>query len=216
MTPSHARNHSDTSTAAGSGESAVGCCGCLGEAHDRRSIRVRPCHRRRRRLRTLRMRWPWRSCSGLRWSSRTCSPTGSCRASSRARGVRDARGPGLPSRPSNRSTHICPPSPERRRQLVSEDSPAAGLPALGGRGGGGPDRDGSSHRSRIGRILVGGTGERLLSGAPAPAAVAPARCASPAEGSRWWAVSSTAGRSRAEPFAGRQASRSRRRPGHAC
>lgn len=33
---------------------------------------------------------------------------------------------------------------------------------------------GSSHRSSIGRILVGGTGERLLSGASAPVAVAPA------------------------------------------
>ncbi|MGH2745828.1 MAG: universal stress protein [Thermoleophilaceae bacterium] len=33
---------------------------------------------------------------------------------------------------------------------------------------------GSSHRSRIGRTLVGGTGERLLSGAAAPVAVAPA------------------------------------------
>ena len=31
---------------------------------------------------------------------------------------------------------------------------------------------GSSHRSRIGRILVGGTGERLLSGASAPVAIA--------------------------------------------
>jgi hypothetical protein len=44
-------------------------------------------------------------------------------------------------------------------QLVSEDSPTAGLPALGGWGVGGPFRDGSSHRSKIGRILVGGTGE---------------------------------------------------------
>lgn len=33
---------------------------------------------------------------------------------------------------------------------------------------------GSSHRSAIGRILIGGTGERLLSGASAPVAVAPA------------------------------------------
>jgi hypothetical protein len=54
--------------------------------------------------------------------------------------------------------------PESRLQLLSEDSPAAGLPALGGRGGDGSDRDGSSHRSKIGRGLVGGTGERLLSG----------------------------------------------------
>jgi nucleotide-binding universal stress UspA family protein len=32
----------------------------------------------------------------------------------------------------------------------------------------------SSHRSTIGRVLVGGTGERLLSGASVPVAVAPA------------------------------------------
>jgi nucleotide-binding universal stress UspA family protein len=33
---------------------------------------------------------------------------------------------------------------------------------------------GSSHRSSIGRIVIGGTGESLLSGASAPVAVAPA------------------------------------------
>ena len=41
---------------------------------------------------------------------------------------------------------------------------------------------GSSHRSAIGRILVGGTGERLLSGASAPVAVAPAGYATPGAG----------------------------------
>lgn len=51
---------------------------------------------------------------------------------------------------------------------------------------------GSWHRSKMGRGLVGGIGERPLSGAPAPVAVAPARYASPARASRWWAVSSTA------------------------
>jgi nucleotide-binding universal stress UspA family protein len=67
-----------------------------------------------------------------------------------------------------------PSVPERRMQLVSEDSPAAGLHALAEREGATLLVIGSSHRSRIGRILVGGTGERLLSGAPAPVAVAPA------------------------------------------
>jgi nucleotide-binding universal stress UspA family protein len=64
--------------------------------------------------------------------------------------------------------------PERRMQLVSESSPAAGLHALAEREGATLIVVGSSHRSRIGRILIGGTGESLLSGASAPVAVAPA------------------------------------------
>jgi nucleotide-binding universal stress UspA family protein len=67
-----------------------------------------------------------------------------------------------------------PSVPERRMQLVSEESPAAGLHALAEREAAALIVLGSSHRSTIGRILVGGTGERLLSGAPAPVAVAPA------------------------------------------
>ena len=67
-----------------------------------------------------------------------------------------------------------PSVPERRMQLVSEDSPAAGLHALAEREAAALIVIGSSHRSHLGRILVGGTGERLLSGAPAPVAVAPA------------------------------------------
>jgi nucleotide-binding universal stress UspA family protein len=63
---------------------------------------------------------------------------------------------------------------ERRMQLVSESSPAAGLHALAEREGASLIVVGSSHRSRIGRILIGGTGESLLSGASAPVAVAPA------------------------------------------
>jgi hypothetical protein len=58
-------------------------------------------------------------------------------------------------------------------QLLAEGSPAAGLHALAEREGAALIVVGSSHRSRIGRILVGGTGERLLSGASAPVAVAP-------------------------------------------
>jgi nucleotide-binding universal stress UspA family protein len=62
----------------------------------------------------------------------------------------------------------------RRMQLVTNRSPAAGLQALAEREHAGLIVIGSSHRSAIGRIFVGGTGERLLSGAPAPVAVAPA------------------------------------------
>ena len=67
-----------------------------------------------------------------------------------------------------------PSVPERRMQLVAGDSPAAGLHALAEAEGATLIVVGSSHRSAIGRILVGGTGERLLSGASAPVAVAPA------------------------------------------
>jgi nucleotide-binding universal stress UspA family protein len=67
-----------------------------------------------------------------------------------------------------------PSGPERRMQLVAESSPAAGLHALAEREGATLIVVGSSHRSRIGRILIGGTGESLLSGASAPVAVAPA------------------------------------------
>jgi len=67
-----------------------------------------------------------------------------------------------------------PSVPERRMQLVAGDSPAAGLHALAEAEGATLIVVGSSHRSAIGRILVGGTGERLLSGASAPVAVTPA------------------------------------------
>jgi nucleotide-binding universal stress UspA family protein len=61
---------------------------------------------------------------------------------------------------------------EQRMQLLAEGSSAAGLHALADREGAALIVVGSSHRSRIGRILVGGTGERLLSGASAPVAIA--------------------------------------------
>ncbi|MGH2780884.1 MAG: universal stress protein [Thermoleophilaceae bacterium] len=67
-----------------------------------------------------------------------------------------------------------PSVPERRMRLVAVDSPAAGLHALAEREGAALIVIGSSHRSSVGRILLGGTGERLLSGASAPVAVAPA------------------------------------------
>jgi nucleotide-binding universal stress UspA family protein len=59
-------------------------------------------------------------------------------------------------------------------QLVAESSPAAGLHALAEREGAALIVVGSSHRSSIGRIVIDGTGESLLSGASAPVAVAPA------------------------------------------
>jgi nucleotide-binding universal stress UspA family protein len=67
-----------------------------------------------------------------------------------------------------------PSLPERRMRLFADSSPAAGLHALAEREGAGLIVVGSSHRSRIGRIVIGGTGESLLSGASAPVAVAPA------------------------------------------
>jgi nucleotide-binding universal stress UspA family protein len=79
-----------------------------------------------------------------------------------------------------------PSVPERRMQLVSEDSAAAGLNALAERERAALIVIGPSHRSRVGRILAGGTGERLLSGAPAPVAVAPGGYA--AAGARLQAV----------------------------
>jgi nucleotide-binding universal stress UspA family protein len=75
-----------------------------------------------------------------------------------------------------------PSVPERRMQLVTEASPAAGLHAMAEREGAALTVIGSSNRSRIGRILVGGTGERLLSGASVPVAVAPAGYAATASG----------------------------------
>ena len=67
-----------------------------------------------------------------------------------------------------------PSVPERRMQLVAGDSPAAGLHALAEAERATLIVVGSSHRSRVGRVLIGGTGERLLSGASAPVAIAPA------------------------------------------
>ncbi len=75
-----------------------------------------------------------------------------------------------------------PSVPERRMQLVSDESPAAGLHTLAEREAAALIVIGSSHRSKIGRILVGGTGERLLSGASAPVAVAPAGYTAPGRG----------------------------------
>jgi nucleotide-binding universal stress UspA family protein len=67
-----------------------------------------------------------------------------------------------------------PSVPERRMELVSDQSPAAGLQLVAERLEAAMLVIGSSHRSAIGRTVVGGTGERLLSGAPVAIAVAPA------------------------------------------
>jgi nucleotide-binding universal stress UspA family protein len=69
--------------------------------------------------------------------------------------------------------HLPSPS-ERRMQLVTDSSPAAGLHALAQLEGASLIVVGSSRQSRIGRILIGGTGESLLSGASSPVAIAPA------------------------------------------
>jgi nucleotide-binding universal stress UspA family protein len=73
---------------------------------------------------------------------------------------------------------------EPRMQFVAESSPAAGLHTLAERERAALIVVGSSHRTRLGRVLIGGTGERLLSGASAPVAVAPARYAAAAPAMR--------------------------------
>jgi nucleotide-binding universal stress UspA family protein len=65
------------------------------------------------------------------------------------------------------------PVPERRLQIVSDRSPAAGLQRIAERDGAALIVVGGSRRSRVGRVLPGGTAERLLAGAPCPLAVAP-------------------------------------------
>ena len=67
-----------------------------------------------------------------------------------------------------------PSVPERRLQLLSDRSPAAGLHALAEQEQAALMVVGSSHRSNIGRILAGGTADRLLTGASVPVAIAPA------------------------------------------
>ena len=85
-------------------------------------------------------------------------PTGSCRAFSEC-GYETLVREVAESTFDQIREHL-PSVPDRRMQLVSEESPAAGLHALGEREAAALIVIGSSHRSRIGRILVGGTGER--------------------------------------------------------
>lgn len=62
---------------------------------------------------------------------------------------------------------------ERRMHLVAARSPAGGLTALAEREQAALVVIGASRRSGLGRIRPGGTAERLLSGSPAPVAIAP-------------------------------------------
>jgi nucleotide-binding universal stress UspA family protein len=109
-----------------------------------------------------------------------------------------------------------PSVPERRMQLISQDSPAAGLHALAEREAPAVIVIGSSHRSNIGRILVGGTGERLLSGAPAPVAVAPAGYAGASRAIRVVGCAFDGSPESRRALRWGSSLRSRRRPSYAC
>ena len=98
-----------------------------------------------------------------------------------------------------------PSVPERRLQLISEQSPAAGLHVLAEREQAALMVVGSSHRSNIGRILVGCTAERLLTGASVPVAVAPAGYSTARRSISLWALPSTARRSPTERCVGGRA-----------
>jgi len=65
------------------------------------------------------------------------------------------------------------PPAERRLQIVTGRSPAAGLQRTAERDAAALIVVGGSQRSRVGRVLPGGTAERLLAGAPCPVAIAP-------------------------------------------
>lgn len=65
------------------------------------------------------------------------------------------------------------PVAERTLRTVSDRSPAAGLQRTAETDGAALIVVGGSSRSRIGRVLPGGTAERLLAGAPCPLAIAP-------------------------------------------
>jgi nucleotide-binding universal stress UspA family protein len=62
---------------------------------------------------------------------------------------------------------------EREMRVISADSPAAGLQRVAEREEASLIVVGPSHRSGLGRVRPGSVGERLLSGAPAPVAIAP-------------------------------------------
>lgn len=65
------------------------------------------------------------------------------------------------------------PVEERTLRLVADSSPGRGLQRTAEHRGAALIAVGSSHRSRLGRVLPGGTAERLLAGSPCPVAVAP-------------------------------------------
>jgi nucleotide-binding universal stress UspA family protein len=107
---------------------------------------------------------------------------------------------------------------ERRMQLVSEESPAAGLHALAEREAAALMVLGSSHRSRIAAASSSAAPARVCFLERRRPSRSPRRATLPAAaaGSRWWAVGSTARRSRSGRSLGRPISRARRRPGYAC
>jgi nucleotide-binding universal stress UspA family protein len=72
-----------------------------------------------------------------------------------------------------RASELLGSATERRMQLVEAGSPSEGLSALAERERATLIVIGSSRRSRVGRIMPGGTAERLLTGGPAAVAVAP-------------------------------------------
>jgi len=74
---------------------------------------------------------------------------------------------------ARRAAELLHSATERRMQLVDARSAARGLTTLAERGGAALIVIGASRRSRLGRLLPGGTAERLLSGSPAPVAIAP-------------------------------------------
>lgn len=65
------------------------------------------------------------------------------------------------------------PAAERTLEIVTERSPAAGLQRIAERDAASLIVVGGSRRSTVGRVLPGGTAERLLAGAPCPVAIAP-------------------------------------------
>lgn len=65
------------------------------------------------------------------------------------------------------------PSADRRLRIVTDRSASAGLQRTAEREHAVMIVVGGSHRSRLGRVLPGGTAERLLAGAPCPVAIAP-------------------------------------------
>ena len=65
------------------------------------------------------------------------------------------------------------PPAERTLQIVTDRSPAAGLQRIAERDAAALIVVGGSRRSRAGRVLPGGTAERLLAGDPCPVAIAP-------------------------------------------
>jgi nucleotide-binding universal stress UspA family protein len=62
---------------------------------------------------------------------------------------------------------------ERTLQIVTDRSPAAGLQRIAEQEAAALIVVGGSRRSRVGRVLPGGSAERLLAGAPCPVAIAP-------------------------------------------